>query len=65
MSVVAALEDGGLEVLARAGLQRLRGVPGSGERVTSMDMDIRLIVTGETESVWSVVVSPLSRVSRV
>ena len=56
MSVVAALEDGGLEVLARAGLQRLRGVPGSGERVTSMDMDIRLIVTGERESVWSVVV---------
>ena len=65
MSVVAALEDGGLEVLARAGLQRLRGVPGLGERVTSMDMDIRLIVTGETGSVWSVVVSPLSRVSRL
>ena len=47
MSVVAALEDGGLDVLTRPGLQRLRRIRGTGQRITTMDMDTRLIVTGE------------------
>ena len=46
---MAALEDGGLEVFTRPGLQRLRGVRGTGQRITTMDMDTRLIVTGERE----------------
>ena len=48
MSVVAALEDGGLEVITRPGLLRLRGVRGTqGQRISAMDMDTRLIVTGQ------------------
>ena len=47
VSVVAALEDGGLDVLTRPGLQRLRRIRGTGQRITTMDMDTRLIVTGE------------------
>ena len=46
--MVAALEDGGLEVITRPGLQRLRGVRGTqGLRISAMDMDTRLIVTGQ------------------
>ena len=47
VSVVAALEDGGLDVLTRPGLQRLRRIRGTGQRITTMDMDTRLVVTGE------------------
>lgn len=47
MSVVAAMEDGGLEVFTRSGLQRLRGVRRAGERLTTMDMDTRIMVTGQ------------------
>ena len=44
---MAALEDGGLDVLTRPGLQRLRRIRETGQRITTMDMDTRLIVTGE------------------
>ena len=47
VSLVAALEDGVLEVFTRPGLQRLRSLRGPGERLTTMDMDTRVIVTGD------------------
>ena len=50
VSLVAAREDGGLEVITRPGLQRLRSMRGAGERLTTMDMDTRIIVTGDYTS---------------
>lgn len=47
---MAAREDGGLEVFTRPGLQRLRSLRGAGERLTTMDMDTRIIVTGDLSS---------------
>ena len=47
---MAAREDGGLEGITRPGLQRLRSMRGAGERLTTMDMDTRIIVTGDNTS---------------
>lgn len=44
---MVALEDGGLEVFSRPMLKRLRSLRGAREKLTTMDMDTRVIVTGE------------------
>ena len=44
---MVAVEDGGLEVFSRPMLKRLRSLRGPREKLTTMDMDTRVIVTGE------------------